>query len=119
MNPVIKEKWVAALRSGEYTQGTGVLNRLDEEFCCLGVLCEIALKEGVDIEKALEPMRDYEVYTYGGSVYCLPDEVERWSGLDQDELVPHPVDDRNTTLAAVNDSKVSFTVIADIIEEYF
>jgi hypothetical protein len=31
-----RERWCAALRSGEYTQGAGAL-RTDEGFCCLGV----------------------------------------------------------------------------------
>ena len=43
----LKAKWVRALRSGKYKQGTGELRvnadaRKDEKFCCLGVLCEIA-----------------------------------------------------------------------------
>lgn len=40
MNKEIKELWVQALRSGEYVQGTGFLNK-DGRFCCLGVLCEV------------------------------------------------------------------------------
>jgi len=36
-----KEEWVAALRSGKYTQGKGYLNN-QGLFCCLGVLCEIS-----------------------------------------------------------------------------
>ena len=51
MNPRVKRKWLKALRSGEYRQGTaqlctpphtaagGVVNSSDDyEFCCLGVL---------------------------------------------------------------------------------
>jgi len=34
-------KWLAALRSGEYEQGTGALCR-DGRYCCLGVLMRIA-----------------------------------------------------------------------------
>lgn len=41
MNPEIKTKWVAALRSGYYIQGTGVLRSQGNKFCCLGVLCDI------------------------------------------------------------------------------
>jgi hypothetical protein len=41
MDKELKEKWVKALRSGEYKQGTGVLKSLDGEYCCLGVLCEV------------------------------------------------------------------------------
>lgn len=48
MNPEIKAKWVAALRSGEYLQGTGqLLNTYSgaSKYCCLGVLCDLLVKE--------------------------------------------------------------------------
>ena len=44
MNPKIKEKWLKALRSGEYKQGRESL-RKDDKYCCLGVLCDIAPKK--------------------------------------------------------------------------
>lgn len=50
MDQIIKEQWVAALRSGDYTQGQNRLtifdpkgNRFD---CCLGVLCDLAVQAG-------------------------------------------------------------------------
>lgn len=41
MKKEIKEKWITALRSGEYQQGTGRLKGLDGKYCCLGVLANI------------------------------------------------------------------------------
>ncbi len=41
MNPEVKAKWVAALRSGKFTQGRSALKTVDGGYCCLGVLCEI------------------------------------------------------------------------------
>ena len=45
MNKIVKRKWLKALRSGEYKQGSGQLvtkpnypNNEDYLFCCLGVL---------------------------------------------------------------------------------
>ncbi len=39
MNPEIKAKWVAALRSGQYKQGDNWLhNKETDAYCCLGVL---------------------------------------------------------------------------------
>ena len=43
MNKLIKDQWVAALRSGDYIQGRGELIIDDDELactahCCLGVL---------------------------------------------------------------------------------
>jgi hypothetical protein len=37
-----KDKWVAALRSGDYKQGTYQLINDNNEYCCLGVLCRLA-----------------------------------------------------------------------------
>ena len=40
MNPELKAKWVAALRSGKYEQARCQLSD-GVGFCCLGVLCEL------------------------------------------------------------------------------
>ena len=48
MNVEVKEKWLKALRGGEFKQGRERLCDLDDNsYCCLGVLCEIAVAEGV------------------------------------------------------------------------
>jgi len=40
------QKWVLALRSGEYSQTTGKLQ--DEQgYCCLGVACDIFIPDGM------------------------------------------------------------------------
>lgn len=41
MDAELKTKWLAALRSGEYEQTTGMLRR-DDTYCCLGVLCDVS-----------------------------------------------------------------------------
>lgn len=41
MNQELKDKWVAALRSGEYTQGVHYMYAKGK-YCCLGVLQEVA-----------------------------------------------------------------------------
>ncbi len=38
-------RWVAMLRSGEYTQGTSLLRTEDDNFCCLGVACDMSIRE--------------------------------------------------------------------------
>lgn len=40
LKPAIKRRWLKALRSGKYKQGTGSL-RDGDGFCCLGVLCDV------------------------------------------------------------------------------
>jgi hypothetical protein len=44
MDENIKEKWVNALRSGEYKQGRARL-QCHDEYCCLGVLVDVAAPE--------------------------------------------------------------------------
>lgn len=52
MDKKLKAKWIKALRSGQYKQGTGYLCRADldtpKAFCCLGVLFDIQGAEWVD-----------------------------------------------------------------------
>jgi hypothetical protein len=41
----LQRKWIKALRSGKFTQGTGSLREEQPDgvdYCCLGVLCEVA-----------------------------------------------------------------------------
>ena len=45
MNQEIKNRWVSALRSGEYKQGKGALCSINNEYCCLGVLSDLYAKE--------------------------------------------------------------------------
>jgi hypothetical protein len=40
-------KWVAALRSGKYEQGTNVLRSEWGSYCCLGVLCDVHEPRGL------------------------------------------------------------------------
>ena len=49
MKKGLKARWVAALRSGKYKQGTRELRKdrvRSVQHCCLGVLCEISPKIG-------------------------------------------------------------------------
>ena len=41
MTPELKARWIAALRSGEYTQGRYSLKTKEGHYCCLGVLCMV------------------------------------------------------------------------------
>ncbi len=55
MSPEFKAQWVAALRSGEYTQGYNHLRAKDPQggysYCCLGVACDLS-KSGSWSEEA-------------------------------------------------------------------
>lgn len=111
MNPEIKARWVAALRSGEYKQGEGELRSKTERFCCLGVLCD--LKD----DSAWE--RDDAEFPYGyGSVaeYDLPpQEVGAWAGFDW-YVTEVTISGKRMTLYDHNDAGRTFAEIADAIE---
>lgn len=120
MNPEIKQKWVEALRSGEYTQGSEALYRIDENsFCCLGVLCDIRRKElNQDFSFFDEILEDT-----GGEEY-LPRQIVDWaefsinyvSRCDFGYRVEIP--ENKEVLDQLNDDGVSFLEIADKIEKY-
>lgn len=111
----IKAKWVAALLSGEYTQGRRRL-RTDNNFCCLGVLCDLHAKE-------TNSEHEWKHNHYMGSKDDLPNEVVFWSGLmDKNPRVQTPKDYSSpygqTYLECLNDSGCSFEMIADLIDKH-
>ena len=56
------EEWANALRSGKYKQGTGLLRDHEDNFCPLGVLCDIN-KEVTGEEWELDQMATH--YNFG------------------------------------------------------
>lgn len=78
MNKAVKKAWVAELRSGQYVQGTGRLRNMRDEFCCLGVLCNVHAKEHPDYAKT-----QTNPHRYGGELCYPPNNVEAWAGLNK------------------------------------
>lgn len=112
MKKEIMEKWVTALRSGEYKQTKAKLKD-STGHCCLGVLCELALKENV---VSYEPFN----MTFAGSATILPVSVRNWANMKSPNPgicdLGYPIEG---TLASLNDKDNSFEKIADIIERYY
>lgn len=93
---------VDALRSGEFRQGKNVLrdvkgNPTQAYHCCLGVATEIALRNGLQIERpdrvgiededfsdAVEEARSYP-WDMSEQTMCAP--VAEWFGLDQNPVL--------------------------------
>lgn len=129
MNPEIKAQWIAALRSGEYTQTKGYLHRTEADgdtpagYCCLGVLCDIAEKAEVVTGEIIDsgyhgaPKR---LRYYDGDAQTLPGNVVEWSGMrNENPAVNVHTNVRVTfeTLAALNDAHdYTFAQLADLIE---
>lgn len=47
MNQERTKEWIIALLSDEYKQGQGRLRDKNDEFCCLGVYCDLRVKRGI------------------------------------------------------------------------
>lgn len=119
-----RKEWVAALRSGQFKQGHGVLSN-GEEYCCLGVACVLA-----GIEADPTPYGDDEPYRlyFDNEPLVLPQRGQDWLGVDEgnpnidaprwlridtQDGDPWPAD-----VATLNDDGFTFNQIADLVE-YF
>lgn len=130
MNPEIKKKWLEALRSGKYEQTTGKLcekNGDFEGYCCLGVLTDLYVKEGLGKweqriftsgHKSPECFLSGD-FSFGPNVSQLAEEVRNWAGLEDTNptISTVQVDGVHRYLSELNDEGESFSTIADLIEE--
>ena len=98
MDADIKKRWVEALRSGKYAQGKNWLRNKDN-FCCLGVLCDL---------------KDAGAWEDGDF---------HFNGYDADVMPPHEIlaeasltETQAEALARLNDNGRPFPEIADYIE---
>jgi hypothetical protein len=126
MNPEVKAKWVAALRSGTYSQGQSALRVSGDSFCCLGVLCDIS--ELGDWEDVLEREDDDDEsppkYCEGeGADFELPPPgVCDWAGFADNRFISNRVpsvliNGSRRPLHEHNDEGITFAELADAIEE--
>jgi hypothetical protein len=123
MNSEVKEKWVAALKSGEYKQTQYALHD-NEGFCCLGVLCDLYSKEFSEVTWEFDDK--LKMYVFQRERTELPSCVSVWAGINtlhgnaavtfRDEDCQNG--ERATNLMDLNDEwLMSFDKIADIIQE--
>lgn len=136
----VMREWVRRLRSGDYAQGRNRL-RTDDAFCCLGVLCDMAVERGVIAPPAategvtpvavngqIHPRRETQ-YEYASaqqwdySLTVPPGSVQEWAGLSAydecpefecSEVCGHALS--QDKLISMNDRGRSFAEIADVIE---
>ena len=110
MNKRVKKLWLKALRSGKFKQAQHTLREgRKNQFCCLGILCEV---HNQTVGGQWKANGDY--FDTAG---VLPEEVMEWAKLKNDNPVV-PYGKRNETLAGLNDSGKDFNFIADRIEKY-
>lgn len=141
MKPDIKSRWVSALRSGEYAQGRNYLRQIDHQdvpqFCCLGVLCDLAKQDGIATWSAPPEDADTDsdedvIYYCDGEAELPPAAVYAWAGLDADAPhgtnqagpfllfadAPRPVTELNDGISPIGPGRqLSFDQIAQLIED--
>lgn len=108
------EAWLVALRSGDYKQGKGRL-RIGDEFCCLGVACDLAEKAGLITSVKVPGTVNLDIYEYRGDTALLPPIVMEWLGVPN----ANPLLSSGDNVANLNDDRVPFAVIADLIEKTY
>lgn len=101
MDNDLKQIWVNALRSGNYTQGKRALRTANDEYCCLGVLCDLVDSSQWVLQE------DSKFYAWDRDIALPP---VSW--------VSDMLDSKMFVLANLNDDQQkSFSEIADWIEE--
>ena len=130
MKKLIKEQWLAALRSGEYEQNRGQL-RGKTKFCVLGVLADLHSKTGYSKWKERETDWVYEDPDGTAEEYFLTPAVLKWSKLKETSPKVSFNGVEGVSIVNLNDGDVydskykaevpamSFTELADLIERQF
>jgi hypothetical protein len=123
MVPRIKTAWVEKLRSETYHQGEGrLMDPLESPpvFCCLGVLCDLYIKEHPDIEWDTTSNKKVpnRIYARSGA---LPDDVRVWADLFECDPRVFLGKEDEEHLSILNDGNEytkpkTFKEIADLIE---
>ena len=127
MKAEYKAKWVAALRSGDYEQGRGQLNR-DGKFCCLGVLSDIVKDElnavwvewGNGYAYHAPAVSEQEAAVLPISVINLVGMPNPSGTLPSGYRARYDVRQLSIGLTALNDDEgLTFDQIADVVDYFF
>ena len=108
MKKVIADMWIQALTSGEYKQTESAI-RINDNFCCLGVLCNIHAQNHPEIAK-----KQKFKFEYMGYNDFLPPAVVKWAGMKSND---GEYSVNQASLSEWNDHGYSFQEIAQIIRE--
>ncbi len=100
----LQTKWLAALRDGSHEQGQQAL-RIDNKFCCLGVLCDV-----YDNSAWVEYDSEHKRFAYQEHGGMVPNEIAEKAAVEKWQY----------RIARINDSEnETFLQIADRLERYF
>jgi hypothetical protein len=111
MNIARVQTLIAALKSGEYKKGQGVLNHNDK-YCCQGVGCELFMKDtsqtDYTITKSLGSGTEQGLWKYNGRTDHWPAEVREYFGLSKYQ---------SDQLVKLNDSSQTFVPVIEYLEQ--
>lgn len=121
MDKGIADAWIEKLSGGSIKQGRHSLciTKKDKshEFCCLGVLCELARENGLDID-----IHERELHagiiserSYNGASKFLPDSVKQWAGMKT--AFGRFGKETDETLDYLNDQSFDFDAVIKVIKE--
>jgi hypothetical protein len=135
MNQAIKIEWAEWLEDEEHQQGPGALRSAGDKYCCLGGLCELAVKHGVIPAPTQDPQHD-DMYRYGdehsfshgynytgnlvNSLSYLPQKVMEWAGLQTSDPQLYDYNEGygyRRSATTLNDNNYPFAYIADLIRK--
>lgn len=136
MNAEIKTKWLKALRSGEFSQGTGRLCSVDKDdqilgMCCLGVLCHITNTDHIRsfgqrlyeldrdsnyLPKLVQHSTDLEANPGIPFTPALRDRLSKFR--EKNDILCFDMESNQVKLAVLNDAGWTFAEIADLVEEH-
>lgn len=116
----IAKIWADALAGGRFTQGSRYLTSKNnagvQGDCCLGVLCKLALADGVPL--TVGPHADGGESTataYDRSPCILPGSVIQWAGMSSGSgRLASGIE-----LTFLNDHGLNFKGIAEIVREHY
>ena len=131
MNTEVKQKWIDALRSGKYEQGSEKLRSV-QGYCCLGVLCDLYSKEqGAEWEfRGITEtnLQSQDYWYFEDQSEFLPESVRDWAGLPvgnpsvRVDVTDNDDEDDwfyNEEIANLNDSGYTFNELSKLIEQQF
>lgn len=129
----VREEWARRLESGKFKQGKRMLKfekkKGDVRYCCLGVLCDMAVEAGIITTAEGEDQDGIPIWKFSGdepvgsqstsltlNFTTLPIKVQKWSGLnDSVGTLKEPILN-STNLTDLNDSDLlKFPGIARLI----
>jgi hypothetical protein len=116
LKPEIKEKLITALLSGNYKQGRHTLRTQQDEFCCLGVLCDV-IKD--DINGNWKTLVDRHAFAVGDSSRenYPPWPISYFCSKSEEQNDIRALESAFGQLADRNDRGETFVEIAEYIKE--